>query len=67
MASGRKRCNNAIQLAHAMGFQSIAFTLIGAGSGGFNQDRTKTLMLDELSKLDVPMPVKIGVFKKAKT
>jgi len=63
----RDSVRNAIQLAHNKGFQSIAFPLIGAGSGGFNQEQAKSLMLDELSKLDVPMLVKIVVFKKAKT
>jgi O-acetyl-ADP-ribose deacetylase (regulator of RNase III) len=57
---------NAIRVAHENGFQSIAFPLIGAGSGGFNQDDAKALMLNELSKLDVPMLVKIVVFGKAK-
>lgn len=57
---------NAITIAHENGFQSIAFPLIGAGSGGFNQDQAKALMLDELGKLDVPMLVKIVVFQKAK-
>ena len=57
---------NAITIAHETGFQSIAFPLIGAGSGGFNQDQAKALMLDELGKLDVPMLVKIVVFQKAK-
>ena len=31
------------------------------------EEQAKALMLDELSKLDVPMAVKIVVFKKAKT
>ena len=62
----RDSVRNAIQLAHEKGFQSIAFPLIGAGSGGFNQDQAKALMLDELRKLDVPMLVKIVVFKAAK-
>ena len=53
-------------MAHESGFQSIAFPLIGAGSGSFNQEKSKELMLDELSKLDVKMTVKIVVFKKAK-
>jgi O-acetyl-ADP-ribose deacetylase (regulator of RNase III) len=57
---------NAIKLAHEQGFQSIAFPLIGAGSGGFNQDQAKALMLDELSKMDVQMVVKIVVFQKRK-
>lgn len=57
---------NAISIAHENGFQSIAFPLIGAGSGGFNQDQAKALMLDELSKIDVQLAVKIVVFQKAK-
>ena len=63
----RDSVRNAIQVAQENGFQSIAFRLIGAGSGGFNQDQSKALMLDELSKIEVPMLVKIVVFKKAKT
>ena len=62
----RDSVKNAVRLAHDKGFTSIAFPLIGAGSGSFNQEQAKTLMLDELSKLDVPMTVKIVVFKGAK-
>ena len=62
----RDSVRNAIQLAHEHEFLSIAFPLIGAGSGGFNQDQAKAVMLDEFSTLDVPMAVKIVVFKKAK-
>jgi O-acetyl-ADP-ribose deacetylase (regulator of RNase III) len=58
---------NAIQLAQQKGFQSIAFPLIGAGSGGFNQEQAKSLMLDELSKFDVPISVRLVVFQKAKS
>jgi O-acetyl-ADP-ribose deacetylase (regulator of RNase III) len=63
----RDSVRNAIRAAQGNNFQSIAFPLIGAGSGSFNQDQSKSLMLDELNKLDVPMLVKIVVFKKAKT
>ena len=59
----RDSVTNAMRLAHGKGFESIAFPLIGAGSGGFNQEQAKNLMLDELGKLDVPMTVKIVVFK----
>jgi O-acetyl-ADP-ribose deacetylase (regulator of RNase III) len=57
---------NAVRLAHEKGFTSIAFPLVGAGSGGFNQDRAKAVTLDELTKLEVPMTVRVVVFKKAK-
>jgi O-acetyl-ADP-ribose deacetylase (regulator of RNase III) len=63
----RDSVRNAVRVAQENKFQSIAFPLIGAGSGSFNQDKAKTLMLDELSKLDVQMTMKIVVFKKAKT
>jgi O-acetyl-ADP-ribose deacetylase len=60
----RQCVRNAMALAHEMGFQSIAFPLIGAGSGGFNQDRAKAIMEDELGKMDYPMEVRVVVFRK---
>jgi O-acetyl-ADP-ribose deacetylase len=62
----RESVKNAVWLAHEKGFKSIAFPLIGAGSGGFNQEQAKALMLNELRKLDVPLMVKVVVFKGAK-
>ena len=62
----RDSVKNALLLAREKGFTSIAFPLIGAGSGGFNQQQAKTLMLDELNKLAVPMTVKVVVFRKVK-
>jgi O-acetyl-ADP-ribose deacetylase len=63
----RDSVKNAVSLAHENGFTSIAIPLIGAGSGGFNQERTKALMLDELDKLDVPMKVVVVAFTKQGT
>ena len=39
---------NALDLAHRRGFKSIAFPVIGSGSGNFSQDKAKNLMLNEL-------------------
>lgn len=36
----------------------------GAGSGGYNQQRAKQIMLDELSKVDLRIDVLIVEFKK---
>jgi hypothetical protein len=36
----------------------------GAGSGGFNQERAKAIMEDELGKVDYPLEVKLVVFKR---
>jgi O-acetyl-ADP-ribose deacetylase (regulator of RNase III) len=60
----RESVRNAVRLAREKGFKSMAFPLIGAGSGSFNQDHAKTIVLDELSKLDVAMNVKVVVFKR---
>ncbi len=63
----RDSVKNAARLAHEKGFTSIAFPLIGTGTGGFNQEQAKTLMVDELSKLYVPILVKLVVLRGAKT
>jgi O-acetyl-ADP-ribose deacetylase len=54
---------NALALAAQSGHRTIAFPLIGAGSGGFNQERAKTIMLDELRKLDSPLDVTVVVYR----
>jgi O-acetyl-ADP-ribose deacetylase (regulator of RNase III) len=53
-------------LAHEKGFQSIAFPLIGAGSGGFNLERAKAIMEDELGKIESPMEVRVVVFRSGR-
>ncbi len=58
----RESVRSAIQLAHKSVFLSIAMPLIGAGSGGFNQEQTKALVLDELQRINLPMSVKVVVF-----
>jgi O-acetyl-ADP-ribose deacetylase len=63
----RDSVRNALSLAEKYGFRSIAFPLIGAGSGGFGQERAKVTMLGELLKLDSPLAVRIVTFKKAAT
>ena len=59
----RDSVRNAVRLAPEKCYESIAFPLIEAGSGGFNQDRAKAIMLDELNKIDEPLSVKVVVFK----
>jgi len=61
----RDSVKNAIELAEGRRFASIAFPLIGAGSGGFNQTRAKTLILNELQSLQHVIGVRIVVFKSA--
>ncbi len=60
----RGSVTNAMALAEENGFESIALPLIGAGSGSFNQDRAKEIMLDEIQLLDSPMEVTVVVYKR---
>jgi O-acetyl-ADP-ribose deacetylase (regulator of RNase III) len=57
----RDSVRNALKLANGRGFKSIAFPLIGAGSGGFNPGRVKQIMLEELKGLDYPLEVRVVV------
>ena len=58
----RQSVKNAMILAIDKGFKSIAFPLIGAGSGGFNPDRVKAIMEDELRKIEGVMAVKLVMY-----
>jgi O-acetyl-ADP-ribose deacetylase (regulator of RNase III) len=59
----RDSVRNAVALAAEHGFRSLAFPLIGAGSGGFNQERAKAIMMDELRMLDSPLEVRVVVYR----
>ena len=59
----RDSVRNALDLAQEHGFRSIAFPLIGAGSGGFDRERAKAVMLDEFPKSDAPIDVTLVSFK----
>jgi len=59
----RDSVRNAMALAAEKGFRSIAFPLVGAGSGGFNQERVKDIIEDELRKIECGLEVKVVVFK----
>jgi O-acetyl-ADP-ribose deacetylase (regulator of RNase III) len=63
----RDSVRNAMAVAEENGFQSIAFPLIGAGSGGFNQERAREIMLDELQKLESPLEVRVVASPKRNT
>lgn len=60
----RDSVRNAMALAAEKGFQSIAFPLIGAGSGGFNEERARAIMEDELGKMEYPLDVTLVVYRK---
>jgi O-acetyl-ADP-ribose deacetylase (regulator of RNase III) len=55
---------SAVRLAEQHNFHSLAFPLIGAGSGGFNQEKAKAILLSELESLGSPMQVTLTIFKR---
>jgi len=59
----RDSVRNALDLAREHGYRSVAFPLLGAGSGGFDRGRAKSIMLDEFSKSDAPIDVTLVLFR----
>ena len=61
----RESTRNALGVAFEASFKSIAFPLIGTGSGGFPNERAMALMEDEIAKsLARPDEVRLVRFKK---
>lgn len=60
----RDSVRNALALAESRGFASMAFPLIGAGSGGFNESRAKEAILAELNARETPIDVRVVVYRK---
>ena len=61
----RGSVRSAIELARERGFRSIAFPLIGAGSGGAREENVLRVMEDELSKLEFDGEARIVCFHRA--
>ncbi len=60
----RKSARSAIHLASEQGFRSIAFPLIGAGTGGGSPVRVQEIMEQELADCDFDGDVRIVVFER---
>ena len=55
---------NAVKLAEESGFHSIAFPVLGAGSGRFNAEQAEEIMKRTFAELQSTMVVKLVRFKK---
>lgn len=60
----RESVRSAIALAEQHKFSSIAFPIIGSGSGSFKQEKALQIMLDELSKIESNLIVKLVKYEK---
>ena len=59
----RGSVRSAMRLAVEGGFHSIAFPLIGAGSGGFKPARVQEIMEDELGRIECALEARVVVFR----
>jgi len=62
--SVRESVRNAMALAKMKGYRSIAFPLVGAGSGGGKCAAVQTWMLDELFRIEFEGEVRLVRYKK---
>lgn len=60
----RDSVRNALALASERGFQSIAFPLIGAGTGGGSAEQVQSTIEEELSKCDFDGLVRIVRYRR---
>lgn len=60
----RDSVRNAMRIVDDQGFRSVAFPIIGAGSGGFDPPQALTLMRDEFRTLDSPARAVIVEYRK---
>jgi O-acetyl-ADP-ribose deacetylase (regulator of RNase III) len=63
-ASIRTSVRNALKLAADAGFRSIAFPLIGSGSGGFDKNKALAILVDEIQAANPPLEVTLVKYAK---
>lgn len=61
----RGSVRNALSIARERAFHSIAFPIIGAGTGGFSPERALSLMQEEALQTDYAGEVRFVRFRKA--
>ena len=61
----RSSTQNALLLARTKGYRSIAFPIIGSGTGGFSADKALTIMQSEIEGIDYEGEVRIVRFVRS--
>lgn len=59
----RRSIRSAMEIVRERQFESVAFPVIGAGSGGFDSKKALELMLEELKSIEADAHVIIVVYK----
>jgi len=59
----RGSVGNAMEIVRRKGYRSVAFPLIGAGTGGKSRDRVRAIMEDELRGIDYDGDVRIVLYR----
>jgi O-acetyl-ADP-ribose deacetylase (regulator of RNase III) len=57
---------SAMAVAERLGVRSLAFPIIGAGSGGFDPGEAERIMSDALASLSSPIAVTIVRFRRSR-
>lgn len=60
----RESCRNAIRIARELSFASVAFPLIGAGTGGGTMAEVERLMMDQLGMEEYSGRIVVVQYKK---
>ena len=60
----RLSVRNTMTIVEKQGFESVAFPIIGAGSGGFRKDKALSLMQDELQQIEATAQVVVVEYVK---
>jgi O-acetyl-ADP-ribose deacetylase (regulator of RNase III) len=63
----RRSVRNAVELAAREGYRSLAFPILGAGSGGFDAREAERIMLEELRGRTEDLHVRVVRFERAET
>lgn len=58
----RESVRSAMKIVDAKGFTSVAFPVLGTGSGGFPHDRALAVMQSELASMAVDVSVRIVIY-----
>jgi O-acetyl-ADP-ribose deacetylase (regulator of RNase III) len=62
----RASVRSAMRIVNEQGFSSVAFPLIGAGSGCFSPDKAREVMYDELSLIQTEAAVRIVIYRRGR-